>query len=130
VSAIYKTVQLADARRMIEAAAGKATELKRSICVAVVDAGGHLLALERMDGAPFGSVNHSTRKARTARAFDAETRELAKRPDLSSATGKALFIAGGIPVLQDRAVVGAIGVAGARTADEDQEIAKAGAAAF
>src|ERR671929_110788 len=71
-------VTLADARRIIAAAEQKATEIAQPMNIAVVDAGGNLVAHVRMDGAWMGSVDISIKKAWTSRAFDIETKALSK----------------------------------------------------
>jgi len=66
------------AERIVGAAKRKAAELKTRMDIAVVDAGGNLKAFARMDGAWLGSIDISTRKARTARWFDMNTGEIGK----------------------------------------------------
>ncbi|MDE1162586.1 MAG: heme-binding protein [Acidobacteriaceae bacterium] len=134
MSAIQKSVQLVDARRMVDAARKKAEELKQSVSIAVVCAGGHLLVFERMEGAWLASVELAVDKAWTARAFDVATKDLAKKAQPGGefygvTGGRTTLLTGGVPVLQDNAVVGAIGVSGCAAAQE-QEIAEAGAQAF
>lgn len=137
MSAATKTVQLVDAKRMIEAAVKKAEEIKQPMCIAVACAGGHLLAFERMEKAWMGSIDISIKKAWTARAFDIETKDLGKESQSggqffgihASNDGKVMIFAGGVPVLQDGVVVGAIGVSGG-SGKQDQEVAEAGAKAF
>src|SRR5690349_24885101 len=70
------TVTLADARRVIAAAERKAQEIGQPMNIAVVDAGGNLVAHARMDRAWIGSVDISIKKAWTARAFDIATKDL------------------------------------------------------
>jgi uncharacterized protein GlcG (DUF336 family) len=130
-------ITLADARRVIEAAEQKATDIAQPMNVAVVDAGGNLVAHVRMDGAWMGSVDISIKKAWTARAFDISTKELSKlaQPGKdfygihASNDGRVMIFAGGIPLKRDGQVLGAIGVSGGAGA-QDQEVAEAGAAAF
>src|SRR5580698_10837614 len=71
-------IQLADARRIIAAAEKKAEELGQPMNIAVVDAGGNLLAFERMENAWIGSIDISQKKAWTSRAFDITTEDLGK----------------------------------------------------
>jgi uncharacterized protein GlcG (DUF336 family) len=73
-----QSVSLADARRLIEAAEAKALEIGSPSNIAVADAGGHLVAHVRMDGAWMGSINISINKAFTARMFDIATKDLAE----------------------------------------------------
>ena len=130
-------VTLADARRVIAAAEKAATKIKQPMNVAVVDAGGNLVAHVRMDGAWMGSIDISIKKAFTSRAFDISTQDLAKhaQPEEQfygihvSNHGKIMIFAGGIPLRRAGEVVGAIGVSGGSGA-QDQEVAEAGAKAF
>jgi uncharacterized protein GlcG (DUF336 family) len=137
MSTSHKTVQLEDARRIIAAATKKAEEIKQPMNIAVVCAGGHLLAFERMEGAWLGSVDIAQKKAWTSRAFDIETGTLGTFSQSgdqffginASNDGKVMIFAGGVPIKQDGKVVGAIGVSGGLGA-QDQAVAEAGAAAF
>lgn len=131
------TLTLEDARRVIAAAEAKATEIGQPQNVAVVDAGGNLVAHIRMDGAWLGSVDIAINKAWTARAFDIETRELGtlSQPGADfygihvTNNGKVRIFAGGIPLTRDGDIVGAVGVSGG-TGEQDQDVAQAGADAF
>jgi uncharacterized protein GlcG (DUF336 family) len=131
------SLTLADARRLISAAERKAQELGVPYNIAVVDAGGGLVAHARMDGAWLGSVDISIQKAWTARAFDMATEDLAKMAQ----SGKPLFginstnhdrvviFAGGMPVKIGDEVVGAVGASGG-TVDQDEKVVEAAVAAF
>lgn len=131
------SLTLADARRMIAAAEAKAQELGVPYNLAVVDAGGNLIAHVRMDGAWLGSIDISIHKAWTARAFDMPTQDLAKMAQ----SGKPLFgihvtnhekvviFAGGMPVKSGSTVIGAVGASGG-TVDQDEKVVEAGVAAF
>lgn len=70
------TLTLKDAKATIAAAEEKATAIERAVNIAVVDAGGHLVAHVRMDGARFGIVDLAIDKAHTARAFEMTTEAL------------------------------------------------------
>jgi uncharacterized protein GlcG (DUF336 family) len=137
MSTTLKSISLPDARRIIAAATQKATDIKQPMNIAVVDAGGNLLAFERMENAWLGSTDIAINKAWTARAFDIETGILAEFSQSgnqffgihASNGGKVMIFAGGVPVLQDGIVVGAIGISGG-SGEQDQSVAKAGAAAF
>ena len=130
-------VTLADARRVIAAAEQEADKQGQPMNVAVVDAGGNLVAHVRMDGAWMGSVNIAIDKAWTSRAFDIETKELAKMSQSggdffgihASNGGRVMIFAGGIPLKRDGRVVGAVGVSGG-TGKQDHAVASAGADAF
>ena len=128
---------LADARRVIEAAERKATEIGQPMNIAVVDGGGNLVAHVRMDRAWIGSVDISINKAWTSRAFDITTKALGENSQSgdqffgihASNRGRVMIFAGGIPLKRGNEVVGAIGVSGG-SGKQDHEVAEAGAAAF
>ncbi len=130
-------ITLADAKRIIAAAEKKAEAIGQPMNIAVVDAGGNLVAHVRMDKAWIGSVDIAINKAWTSRAFDISTKELA---DLSqsgdqffgihvSNRGRVMIFAGGIPLKRGDQVVGAVGVSGGM-GKQDQAVAEAGADAF
>jgi uncharacterized protein GlcG (DUF336 family) len=131
------TLTLADAREIIAAGEKKALEIGIPYNLAVVDAGGALIAHVRMDGAWLGSIDISIHKAFTARAFDMATEDLAKMAQ----SGKPLFginstnhekvviFAGGMPVKLGGTVVGAVGASGG-TVEQDQKVVEAAVAAF
>jgi uncharacterized protein GlcG (DUF336 family) len=131
------TVTLAEARAIIAAATAKAEEIGQPMNIAVVCAGGHLLAFERMHGAWIGSVDIAQKKAWTSRAFDIETGTLGTLSQSgdqffgihASNDGKVMIFAGGVPVIRDGKVIGAIGVSGGLGA-QDQAVAEAGAKAI
>ncbi len=120
--------------RMIAEAAGAAAQVRGvAPVVAVVDAGGELLSLWRPDEAQVASVGVATDKARTAAIYrrpskDFEDQATGGRPSALHLVG-AVPLQGGIPIEVDGQVAGAIGVSGASSADEDNELAKIGAAA-
>lgn len=130
-------INLADARRIIAAAEEKALAIGQPMNIAVADAGGNLIAHVRMDGAWIGSIDISQKKAYTSRAFDISTKDLATHSQSggqffgihASNDGKIMIFAGGIPLRQGGAVVGAIGVSGG-SGDQDHAVAEAGAAAL
>jgi glc operon protein GlcG len=101
---------------------------------AVVDAGGELIYLSRPDGAQVASVKVSTDKARTAAIYrrpskDFEDQTSGGRPSALH-LARAVPLQGGMPILHEDEVIGAIGVSGASSADEDQELAEIGAGAL
>jgi len=130
-------VTLADARRVIAAAEGKAAEIGQPMNIAVVDGGGNLVSHVRMDGAWIGSIDISINKAFTSRAFDITTKDLADNSQSGdqffgihvSNRGRIMIFAGGIPLKRDGKVVGAVGVSGG-SGVQDHEVGEAGAAAF
>lgn len=131
------SVTLPEARTIIAAATAKAEEIGQPMNIAVVCAGGHLLAFERMQGAWLGSVDIAQKKAWTSRAFDIETGTLGTLSQSgdqffgihASNDGKVMIFAGGVPLIRDGKVVGAIGVSGGLGA-QDQAVAEAGAKAL
>jgi uncharacterized protein GlcG (DUF336 family) len=130
-------ITLADARRIIAAAEQKAAEIGQPMNIAVVDAGGNLIAHVRMDNAWIGSIDISIKKAWTSRAFDIETKQLAELSQSgdqffgihASNEGRVMIFAGGVPIKRGTQVVGAIGVSGG-LGKQDQAVAEAGAAAY
>lgn len=128
---------LNDARRIIAAAEAKAAHIGQPMNIAVVDAGGNLLAFVRMDDAWLGSVDIAINKAWTARAFDISTKELGKLSQpgddfygiAASNGGRVMIFAGGVPLKKDGKVVGAIGVSGG-VGKQDHAVAEAGADAY
>lgn len=130
-------VNLATARKLIAAAEKKAAKIGQPMNIAVVDAGGNLVAHARMDGAWIGSVDISIKKAWTSRAFDIATKDLAEHSQSgnqffgihASNDGRVMIFAGGIPLKQGAKVVGAIGVSGG-SGDQDHAVAEAGAKAL
>jgi glc operon protein GlcG len=122
------------ARGVAEAAGTIATARDVNPVIAVVDAGGELVYLWRPDHAQVASVGVATDKARTAAIYrrpskDFEEQATSGRPSALH-LARAVPLQGGIPLAVDGEVVGAIGVSGASSADEDQELALAGAASF
>ena len=134
---VKESISLADAKRVIEAAEQKAQEIGQPMDIAVVDAGGNLKSHVRMDGANIGSITIAINKGYTAIAFQGETAGLQEmtRPEgpifgLSDAHGGRLAVfPGGVPLVRDGEIVGAIGVS-TGTIEQDQQVAEAGAAAF
>src|SRR5947199_5034103 len=126
-------ITLADARRIIAAAEQKAQEIGQPMNIAVVDAGGNLVAHVRMDRAWIGSIDISINKAWTARAFDISTKELAELSQSgdqffgihASNPGRVMIFAGGVPVKRGDQVMGAVGVSGGM-GKQDHAVAEAG----
>jgi glc operon protein GlcG len=129
-----KALTLEGARQIIATAIGEARRLKApGGVIAVVDDGGNLMALERLDGTFAAGANISIGKARTAALFKRPTRAF---EDIIR-NGRTAMVAlsdftplqGGIPIMVGDEVVGGIGVSGAASAQQDEELALAGAAA-
>ena len=133
----YVSLTLDDAKRMLSAAEAKAASLGIPYCVAVVDAGGHLVSFLRQDGALIGSVDLAIGKAATARIFDKTTSNLATLAQSGeplfgiqeSNGGKVVIFGGGVPVVLDQTIVGAVG-ASAGTVEQDIAVAEAAIAAL
>lgn len=130
-------IQTLDARTIIDAGIAEAERIGNPTNIAVVAAGGCLLAFARMDDAWRGSVDIAIGKAWTARAFDVETKALAKlaQPgaDLygihASNGAKVMIFACGMPIKEGETVIGAVGVSGG-TGKQDEGVAEAAAQAF
>jgi uncharacterized protein GlcG (DUF336 family) len=131
------SLDLADARRLIAAGERKRIEMKIPYNIAVVDAGGGLVAHERMDGAWLGSVDIAINKAWTARAFDMSTDDLSHLAQSgqqgfginTTNDSRVVIFGGGIPVKRDGMVIGAIGASGG-SVKQDVEVAEAAVAAL
>lgn len=121
------------ANRSIEGAVEEARTMGVPVTIVVVDDGGNLKAMRRMDGAPLVSIETARNKAYAASAigmpvddfFEAIRGDAAAVASFASRPGLAL-IAGGVPFLADGMVIGGIGVAGAMTGAEDRKIAESG----
>jgi uncharacterized protein GlcG (DUF336 family) len=128
----YETVSLDDAKRMLSAAEAKAHSFDIPYNIAVVDAGGHLLAFLRQDGALIGSIGLAIDKAVTARFFDKPTSELATLAQpgkplfgiQESHAGKVVIFGGGLPIVVRGKIAGAVG-ASAGTVEQDIAVAEA-----
>src|SRR5271169_5606413 len=111
-------LNLEAARQIIRGAETKARSLGCAVNIAVVDAGGNLVAHVRMDNARIGAIDIAINKAWSARAFDMETAELGSysqpgRPFFgihASNGGRVMILAGGVPLRQVGQIIGAVGV--------------------
>jgi uncharacterized protein GlcG (DUF336 family) len=126
-------ISLSSAEKAIEAGKAKAAQLGVGFTISVVDAGTHLIALSRMDGAALAGVQASVAKARTCALFGASTKDLAPAvqpgaPMFGIGAGfrdELVFVGGGVPVFDaDGTLLGAIGVGGG-SPDQDHEVAEA-----
>jgi len=133
-----KTLTLQGAERVIAAAKAEAQRLQApGGVVAVVDDGGNLMALERLDGTFSAGANISIGKAKTAVMFKKPTRFFEELIN-SSGKGRTVMTAlenftpliGGIPITVDGQIVGGVGVSGAASADQDEQLAIAGSKAL
>ncbi|WP_312602449.1 MULTISPECIES: heme-binding protein [Pseudomonas] len=122
-----------EVNRILDAARAEAERNQWAVSIAVVDDGGHPLALLRLDNAAPTSGYISTEKARTAALGRRESKGFEDminggRTAFLSAPVLAGMLEGGVPVMVEGQVVGAVGVSGVK-ADQDAQVAKAGAAA-
>lgn len=119
---------LEDCRKISAAAEAEARKNNWNVCIAILDDGGHLLHLARMDGASPANARIAIEKGRTA----AETRRstavwqerIAKRPELLNMP-QVTPVQGGLPIMADGVCVGAVGISGVQS-HEDEQIAAAG----
>lgn len=138
----HAKLALAGADKIIAAARKKAEEMKLKVNIAVADDGGHLIAFARMDGARPASVYTAITKATASATLRAPTGPLppgTKEPDVwlnlslqiasQMSGGKITTLYGGVPIIVDGQVIGAVGVGGG-TGEQDAEIAGAGIAAL
>jgi len=126
-------VSVENAKKVAAAAIAEAKKNSWTVAVSIVDTAGDLVYFEKMDGTQTGSVNVSIEKGRTAALFKRPTKSF---QDTVAAGGEGLRILGlpgavpvegGVPLLMDGKIIGAIGVSGATSA-QDGQCAQAGAA--
>lgn len=128
-----RVLTLEAAQHIAQAARAEARRNNWNMVICVVDDGGHLMYLERMDGALLGSVQVAQDKARTAVLFKRPSKALEEalvggRTAILKLAG-AMPVEGGVPILMEGELIGAIGVSGASAA-EDGRVAAAGVAAL
>ncbi len=126
----------ADAKRILTASIAKANEIGKNVSICVVDAAGTMLVFERIDGAMAFTSSLAEGKACTAAYSGRPTAMLGgmaeNRPTLAAPLAIRLGerwvpVQGGVPITADGVVIGAVGVSGA-TSEEDEQIANAGIA--
>ena len=130
-------IKTRQAQAMLAAGEARAASIGAAVNIAVLDAGAHLKAFVRMDGAVLGSIDVAIRKARTAVLFETTSEAVwdyckpgAPAPGLELSNGGLAPFAGGISVKSHGGeTLGAIGVSGGAVS-QDLEIAKAAVAAF
>lgn len=129
---VQRVLSLAEAKSVVAAAAAEARKSGAGGSIAVVDEGGHLLVLERLDGTFPAAAPISIEKARSAAVFRKATADFEnaiKGGRVALVANEQLLpLQGGVPIVLDGKVVGAVGVAGAASAQQDEDIAKAAAA--
>ena len=123
-----KALTLEAAQKIAAAALVEARANNWNVIIAVVDDGGHLITLNRMETAQYGSIDVAIGKAKTASAFRRPTKvleDIAKgRPTLAT-IANAYLLEGGVPITVNGQVIGAVGVSGA-TSQQDAQVAEAG----
>jgi uncharacterized protein GlcG (DUF336 family) len=125
-------ITLDQAKKAMAAAEAKAKQNKWNVAISIVDSGGHVVMLERLDGTQLASIRIADGKARTAVEFRRPTKAL---EDVIAGGGAGLryftvpgvnLMEGGVPIVMDGKIVGGIGVSGLDSKD-DAQIAQAGA---
>jgi uncharacterized protein GlcG (DUF336 family) len=125
-------ISLADAEKAIAAARKEAIAIKTKMCIAVVDSGANLRAFVRMDDAWVGSIDIAIKKAKTACFFTMGSGELGKLSQpgkplygIEHSNGGLITFPGGLPIIQNGELFGAIGVSGSEV-ENDHKVAVAG----
>jgi glc operon protein GlcG len=126
-------LELADVKAIAQAAEAEALKNSWAVSIAIVDDGGHLLLLHRLDGAPPISAQIAPAKAQTA----AWGRRESKIYEDTINNGRTSFLSapmqgmleGGVPIVKDGQCIGAVGVSGVKS-NEDVQIGRAGIAAL
>jgi glc operon protein GlcG len=128
-----KNLSLAGAKKIVTEAVKYAQNVNApGGSIAVVDAGGNLIYLEKLDGTFAAAAEVSVKKANTAATFKAPSSKLEN--SINGGRGALItvghtFLQGGVPIIVDGQVIGAIGVSGSASAQQDEDIANAGAKA-
>jgi uncharacterized protein GlcG (DUF336 family)/mannose-6-phosphate isomerase-like protein (cupin superfamily) len=129
-----KAITLEGAKTVVAAAAAEARRLGATGVFAVVDEGGSLMAVERLDGTFAAGANIAVGKARTAVLFKKPTKffedVIGKGRTAMTTVADFTPLQGGLPLIVDGQVVGGIGVSGASSAQQDEDLATAGARAL
>ena len=127
-------LELSDVQTIAAAAQAEAEKNNWAVSIAIVDAGGHLLHFQRLNGAPPISSHIAPAKAKTSAMGRRESKVYEDvinggRYSFLSAPFLEGMLEGGVPILKDGACIGAVGVSGVKST-EDAQIAKAGIAAI
>ncbi|MFO1351477.1 MAG: heme-binding protein [Gammaproteobacteria bacterium] len=127
--ATAKALTLEVAKQISAAAEAEAAKNQWTVVIAIVDAGGHLIHLVKIDGTQYGSIDVAIQKAQTSIAFKRPTKAFEEaiaggRTAILGVKG-ALPLEGGLPIVVDGETIGAIGVSGMKST-EDAQVAKAG----
>lgn len=128
------TLELADLKAIAAAAEAEALKNSWAVTIAIVDDGGHLLWLQRLDGAAPVSAHIAPAKANTAAVGRRESKVYEEvinggRYSFLSAPDLKGMLEGGVPILKDGQCLGAVGVSGVKS-PEDAQVARAGIAAL
>lgn len=122
------TLNTATAKKMLQRAEHRASELKVNACISIVDTGGYLISFQRMDGVSLGPIDVSQRKARASALFNCDSGDFGKiiteqsLIGMENSNGGLATFPGGIPIHDDDQLIGAIGVSGG-SAKQDHIIA-------
>lgn len=125
-----KAITLKLARQIIDRAEQAAQDNGVDVVIAIMDGGGNLISLSRMDQAPIGSVLVAQQKARSSVIFKSKTKEFEswlKSGAMGVLTLDVIPFEGGVPIIVEGNIIGAVGVSGG-TAAQDGAVAEAGAA--
>jgi uncharacterized protein GlcG (DUF336 family) len=129
-------IDLEKAEKAIAAARKEAISLKTKMCIAVVDSGANLRAFVRMDDAWVGSIDIAIKKAKTACFFTMGSGELGELSQpgmplygIEHSNNGLITFPGGLPILQNNELIGAIGVSGS-SVENDYKVAEAGVKAL
>ncbi|MHA3904585.1 GlcG/HbpS family heme-binding protein [Castellaniella sp. WN] len=121
-----------DARRMAASAEAEARRSGWNVSIAICDAGGHALWLQRMDGAPLMSAQIAPEKARACVLSGKPSKvyeDMVNQGRIAALSMPVVPLEGGEPIYFDGSVIGAVGVSGVR-AGQDAQVARAGVAAL
>ena len=122
-----KYITIEGAKKMMAAAEAEARKNNWNVAVAILDGGGHLLMFQKLDGTQPGSVKVALGKATTAFNFKRPTKmmeEIATSRPVFLAIDGIVPVQGGLPVIVDDQLIGAVGVSGVKSA-EDEQVAQA-----
>lgn len=123
---------LADAEKISDAAEARARQDNWNVVIVIMDAGGNLVLLRRMDGTQIGSIDVAQKKAETAVKFRRASKvfeDLVKAGNVHIMSLGVAAVEGGLPLMHDGQVIGSIGISGVTSA-QDGIIAAAGAEAL
>jgi glc operon protein GlcG len=125
-------ISLEQAKKVMAGAEAEAMKNKWNVVITVLDSGGHVVALHRLDGTQLGSIEAARQKAYSAVLYRRPTKVFQDLVAQGGANLRLLSLAGasplegGIPIIVNNTIVGAIGVSGV-TSEQDAQVAKAGA---